>query len=131
MRSRPLLKNCHVIVLLAGFLCLCACGLDLFGANFKEIAGGYRLKRVKGSQQFAFCLPRENGGAIIDEIGWHNPVILFRASGSQYWDRINTAHAEHIRISEAERKSDPVLGSIQIEPAEAAWNRLTPHKRLW
>jgi hypothetical protein len=58
-------------------------------------------------------------------------VILFRAAGSQYWDRINTAHAQHVRISDTERKSDPVLVSIRIEPAEAAWNRLTPRKRLW
>src|SRR3982074_3583397 len=100
-------------------------------ANFKEIAGGYRLKRVKEPPQFVFCLPRQDGGAIIDEIGWHKPVILFPTSGSQYWDLIDTAHASHTRISDTERKSDPVLRSIQIEPAEAAWNRLQPRKRLW
>jgi hypothetical protein len=131
MRFLQLFRNGYVIAFLAGLFCLCACDLDLFDSNFKEIAGGYRLKRVKGSQQFVFCLPRENGGAIIDEIGWRNPVILFRASGSQYWDRINTGHAQHIRISDADRKSEAALASIQIEPAEAAWNRLTPHKRLW
>jgi hypothetical protein len=128
MRAQ-LFKSAYVIALLTGLLCLCAC--DLFDGNFKEVAGGYRLKQVKGTQQFVFCLPRENGGEIIDEIGWHNPVILFRAAGSQYWDRINTAHAQHVRISDTERKSDPVLASIQIEPAEAAWNRLMPRKRLW
>ena len=130
MRVRLLLKKCYVTTPLAGFLCLCACGLDLFGANFKEIAGSYRLKRINGPQ-FVFCLPRQDGGAIIDEIGWRRPFILFRDSGSQYWDLIDTAHAQHTRISDAERKSDPVLNSIQIEPAEAAWNRLQPHKRLW
>ena len=62
MRFLQLFRNGYVIALLAGLFCLCACDLDLFDSNFKEIAGGYRLKRVKGSQQFVFCLPRENGG---------------------------------------------------------------------
>ena len=124
MRARQSFKFCAVIAVL-----FCVFGCD--SADFKEIAGGYRLKRVKDPPQFVFCLPRQEGGAIIDEIGWHKPIILFRTSGSQYWDLIDTAHASHTRISDTERKSDPVLRSIQIEPAEAAWNRLQPHKRLW
>ena len=124
MPARQFFTFCAVI---AALFCFFSCD----SANFKEIAGGYRLKRVKEPPQFVFCLPRQDGGAIIDEIGWHKPVILFRTSGSQYWDLIDTAHASHTRISDTERKSDPVLRSIQIEPAEAAWNRLQPYKRLW
>jgi hypothetical protein len=124
MRVSQFLKLCAVIAAL-----FCFFGCD--SAEFREIAGGYRLKRIKDPAQFVFCLPRQDGGAIIDEIGWHKPVILFRTSGSQYWDLIDTAHASHTRISDRERKSDAVLSSIQIEPAEAAWNRLTPRQRLW
>jgi hypothetical protein len=128
MRACTAFRNAGVITILAALFCLCGC--DLFGPNFREIAGSYRLKRVTGPQ-FVFCLPRQDGGAIIDEIGWHKPIIIFRASGSQYWDLIDTAHAQHTRISDVERKTDLVLGTIQIDPAEAAWNRLTPRKRLW
>jgi hypothetical protein len=124
MPARQFFKFCAVIAALFFFF-----GCD--SAEFKEIAGGYRLKRIKDPPQFVFCLPRQDGGAIIDEIGWHKPVILFRTAGSQYWDLIDTAHASHTRISDGERKSDPALASIQIEPAEAAWNRLQPYKRLW
>ena len=124
MPARQFFKFCAVVAVFFFFS-----GCD--SADFREIAGGYRLKRVKNPPQFVFCLPRQDGGAIIDEIGWHKPVILFRTSGSQYWDLIDTAHASHARVSDAERKSDAVLRSIQIEPAEAAWNRLQPRKRLW
>ena len=110
-------------------MCLCSCDLDLLGVDLKEIAGGYRLKRADG--QFALLVPRAIGGPIIDEIGWREPIILFRASGSEYWDVVNTARAEHSRMSDAQRKSDPLYQSIQIEPAETAWNHLDRHKRLW
>jgi hypothetical protein len=68
---------------------------------------------------------------IIDEIGWREPIIVARASGSEYWDVINTARAQHIRVSDQQRKSDPVYQSIQIEPAQMAWRELDPRKRLW
>jgi hypothetical protein len=97
----------------------------------EAIAGGYRLKRIDNSSQFAFLTPHDTGGLIIDEIGWHKPFILARASGSEYWDAINTAHAQHIRISDVQRRSDPDYRSIPTETAEIAWNRLKQHKRMW
>lgn len=128
MRVRCFFNNGNFVALWAALFCLCSC--DFLGRNFKEIASGYRLKQVDGPQ-FAFCLPHQDGGAIIDEIGWREPIILYRTSGSEYWHLIDTAHARHTRISDAGRKSDPKLESIQIESAEAAWNRLTSGKRLW
>ena len=116
---------------MALFLCLCSCDANLFGSDSKEIAQGYRLKRIGNLGQFAFLAPYDTGGLIIDEIGWRKPFILARASGSQYWDRINTDRAEHIRISNAQRRSDPDLRSIPIESADIAWNHLKRHKRMW
>ena len=110
---------------------LCSCDGNLLGRESKELAGGYRLKRADNPNQFVLTIPNENGGLIIDEIGWHEPLIIARASGSQYWDVINTAHAQHTRVSDLERKSDPVYQSIQIRSAETAWKDLTWHKRLW
>ena len=131
MWSDNLLHNFWRVAFLALFACLCSCEGDPFDRASKEIAHGYRLKRIGNPSQFAFLAPYDTGGLIIDEIGWRKPFILARASGSQYWDRINTDHAEHIRISDAQRRSDPDLRSIPIESADVAWNHLKRHKRMW
>jgi hypothetical protein len=111
--------------------CLCSCNTSFFNSDSKELAGGYRLKRIGNSNQFALIIPNQNGGLIIDEIGWDKPFILARSSGSNYWEAINTAHAHRISISDVERKTDPAYQSIQIESAETAWTKLNSHKRLW
>ena len=118
------------IAFLALLVCLCSCE-DPFDSDSREIAHGYRLKRSGNPSQFAFLAPYDTGGLIIDEIGWRKPFILARASGSEYWDRIDTDHAEHIRISDAQRTSNPNYQSIRIEAADIAWNQLKPHKRIW
>lgn len=123
--------NVWRIALLALFVCLCSCKDYLFDPDSKQIAHGYRLKRIGNPSEFALLAPYDSGGLIIDEIGWRKPFILARASGSQYWDRINTDRAEHIRISDAQRRGDPDLRSIPIESADIGWNRLKPHKRMW
>ena len=89
------------------------------------------MKRVGDPNQFALTIPNESGGLIIDEIGWRKPFIIARASGSNYWEAINTARAQRISISDLERKSDSVYQSIPIQPAEIAWTKLDPHKRVW
>jgi hypothetical protein len=112
-------------------VCLCSCEANLFGPESREIGGGYRLKRADNHNQFALIVPNESGGLIIDEIGWLEPFIAARASGSQYWEVINTAHAQRIRTSDVQRKSDPIYQSIQIKSAQAAWKDLNRYKRLW
>ena len=119
------------IVFLTFGVWLCSCDSNLFGPESREIAGGYRLKRVNNPNQFALTIPHEEGGLIIDEIGWQEPLILARAFGSQYWDVINTARAQHIRVSDLQRKSDPISQSIQIKSVEIAWEELKGRKRLW
>jgi hypothetical protein len=119
------------IASLTALICLCSCDGDFFGAASRELAGGYRLKRSNNPNRFTLVTPHDRGGLLIDEIGWHAPVILARASGSQYWDAIDTAHAQHLRISDMQRKSDPVYQSIQIHDAETAWAGLKSHERLW
>jgi hypothetical protein len=126
-----LLRNLYPAVFLAAFVCLCSCEANLFGPESREIAGGYRLKRVDNNNGFALIIPNESGGLIIDEIGWREPFIAARASGSQYWEVINTAHAQHIRVSDLQRKSDPIYQSIQIKSAKIAWKDLNRSKRLW
>jgi len=126
-----LLLNLCRIAFLTVFISLCSCEANLFGPESREIAGGYRLKRADTPNQFVLTIPNENGGLIIDEIGWRKPLIVARASGSQYWDVIDTAHAQHIRVSDLQRKSDPVYQSIQIKSAETAWQDLSGHTRLW
>ena len=116
-------------ILLMALVSLCSC--DLLSSDAREIGGGYRLKRDRKTNQFALLTPHESGGLIIDEIGWHAPIIMARATGSQYWDAINTAHAEHTRIRDAARTADPLYQDIPIEEAEKAWNGLNKRGRLW
>src|ERR1035441_475888 len=99
MWSRDLFQDFCRIAFLVVFVCLCSCD-NLFGPDLREIAGGYRLKRASNPDQFALTVPYESGGLIIDEIGWREPIIVARASGSEYWDVINTARAQHIRSEE-------------------------------
>ena len=131
MWSNNLFHTFLRVAFLALLVCLCSCEGDPFDRNSKEIAHGYRLKRSGDPSQFALLAPYDTGGIIIDEIGWRKPFIIARASGSQYWDRIDTDHAEHIRISDTERRSNPQYRTIPIENADIAWNHLKPHKRLW
>ena len=97
----------------------------------REIAGGYRLKRVSGSNAFALIITHESGGMIVDEIGWRNPIIIARGSGSQYWEVINTAHAEHTRVSDETRKSNQEYSSVEVSPSDKAWNQLKPDSKIW
>jgi hypothetical protein len=126
-----LFSNLSPVAFLTVFVCLCSCEANLFGPESREIAGGYRLKRADNHNRFALAIPNENGGLIIDEIGWREPFIAARASGSQYWEVINTAHAQRIRVSDVQRKSDPIYQSIQIKSAERGWKDLNRYKRLW
>lgn len=129
--NRRLFQNLCVGASLTVLVSLGSCDPNLLGRESKELAGGYCLKRADNPNQFVLTIPNENGGLIIDEIGWREPLIVARASGSQYWDVINTAHAQHTRVSDLQRTSDPIYQSIQIKSAETAWKDLTRHKRLW
>lgn len=131
MCSDNLFDNFWRVALLALLVSFCSCEDYLFDPDSKQIAQGYRLKRIGNPSEFALLVPYDTGGLIIDEIGWRKPFILARASGSQYWDRINTDRAEHIRISDAQHMSDSDLQSIPIETAEIAWNHLKRHERIW
>jgi hypothetical protein len=122
---------CPRISFVTIFVVLCSCDSKLFGPDSKELAGGYGLKRVDDSNQLALTIPNRNGGIIIDEIGWREPFIIARASGSDNWEAINTEHAQRISISDRERKSDPAYRPIQTEAVESAWRKLNRHKRLW
>jgi hypothetical protein len=129
--SRYLLRTLYPVALVTVLVSFCSCNSNFFDRESKEIAGGYRLKRADNPNQFVLTTPNESGGLIIDEIGWHKPLIIARASGSQYWDVIDTARTQHIRVSDSQLKSDPIYQSIQIKPAETAWKDLNRRKRLW
>ena len=131
MSSSQLFCKFQRLAFVALFVCLCSCGSSLFSPDTRQIAGGYRLKRAGDPSQFSLITPNETGGLIIDEIGWRKPIIIARASGSEYWDVINTERAQHIRVSEMQRKADSVYQSIEITPVDIAWAELRPNKRQW
>jgi hypothetical protein len=70
MWSDNLFHNFWRVAFLALLVCLCSCEGDPFDSDSKEIAHGYRLKRIGNPSQFAFLAPYDTGGLIIDEIGW-------------------------------------------------------------
>ena len=108
LRMANLVYNPRLAVV-ALLLSLCSCDSQLFGFDSRDIGGGYRLKRSGIPSHFALITPHENGGLIIDEIGWNAPVIVARGAGSSYWDAIDTAHAQHTRISDAAKKIGSTL----------------------
>jgi hypothetical protein len=131
MRNNDLLRACCRLAALTASLWLCGCDSNFFGPELKEIAAGYQLKKSKGSNEFALTIPYQSGGLIIDEIGWRKPFIIARGSGSQYWDVINTARAQHTRISDLDLKSDATYRSIETKAPEVAWSDLSRHNPVW
>ena len=131
MRRGDLFHDFCRLPLLAVFVFLCSCDAKFLGPESRELAGGYGLKRVNDSNQLALRIPNRNGGVIIDEIGWREPFIIARASGSDNWEAINTVHAQRISITDRQRRSDLAYRSIQTEAVETAWTKLKRHDRLW
>jgi hypothetical protein len=129
-RSKNVFNTFCRLAIFVALICFCACDA-LVGPESRELAGGYRMKRVRHSSDFALIIPHESGGLIIDEIGWRKPLIIARATGSKYWDVINTARAEHTRISDQTLQSDALYQSIEVVAAEKAWNNLNRRKRIW
>ena len=119
----------RLIIVAAVFGC-CSCE-RLEDLESRELAGGYRLKRVRGSNGFALIIPHETGGQIVDEIGWRKPLIIARESGSRYWEVIDTARAAHTRMSDDSLKADSTYQTIEVVPAEKAWSELKPGSRIW
>lgn len=71
IRSRKL-QDLGPIAFLTVVVWLCSCDANLFGPESRAIAGGYRLKRANNPNEFALIIPNEDGGLIIDEIGWRD-----------------------------------------------------------
>jgi hypothetical protein len=131
MRRGDLFQNFWRVGLLALFAVFSSCDANFFGPDSRQLAGGYGLKRVDDSKEIALTIPNKRGGIVIDEIGWREPFIIARASGSDYWEAMNTARAERISVSDRERKTNPNYQTIQTEPVETAWTKLNRRKRLW
>ena len=83
MWSNNLFRTFWHVAFVAMLVCLCSCDDYLFGSDSKQIAHGYRLKRIGNPSQYALLAPYDTGGLIVDEIGWHKPFILARAGGSE------------------------------------------------
>ena len=130
MKNETAYQNLFRLMILAALFTCCSCE-RLAGPESRELAGGYRLKRVRGSNAFALIVPNESGGQIVDEIGWRKPLIIARGSGSQYWEVIDTARAAHSRMRDDLLKGDSTYQSIEVVPVEKAWAMLKPDSRIW
>lgn len=130
MESKTVFPNLFRLVSLIVLFTASSCE-RLAGPESRELAGGYRLKRVRGSNDFALIIPNETGGQIVDEIGWRKPLIIARGSGSRYWEVINTARAQHTRMSDESLKADSTYQSIEVVPADKAWATLKPGSKIW
>ena len=131
MRSDNQFHNFRRVVFLAGLVCFCSCEGDPFDSNSKQIAHGYRLKRIGDSSQFAFLAPYDTGGLIIDEVGWRKPFILAGLLDLNTGTELILIVPNTFRITDAERRSDSRYRSIPIESAAIAWSHLERRKRIW
>jgi len=110
--------------------CVVACDVDVFGLDWKRLGGGYSLVLDgEADDTCAIIAPHENGGPIVTEIGWRQPLILSRYKGD--WDLLDTSTGKGTKISEVQRSSDPAYRDIQVYAARTAWSRLKRHKSLW
>ena len=130
MNYKTMSPNPLRLMVVAALFSCCSCE-RLSAPESRELAGGYRLKRVRGSNDFALIIPHESGGQIVDEIGWRKPLIIARGNGSEYWEVINTARATHTRIRDDSLKADSTYQSIEVLPAEKAWEMLKPDSGVW
>ena len=117
------------LVALAAIICLAGCDVDLFRLDWKRLAGGYSLVLAEQDDACAIIAPHENGGPIVTEIGWRQPLVLSRSKNN--WDVLDTTTGKHAKISEEQRESDLAYKDIPIYPARTAWARLKRYKSLW
>src|SRR4051794_20026778 len=122
---------CLQLALATVAVSLCSCDFKLFNSDTREIASGYRLKRSTSPNVFSLTIPYQTGGLIVDEIGWSKPFIVARGSGSEYWDVINTARAQHTRVSDRDLRADLTFQTIEAKKPDIAWNDLGGQKPIW
>jgi hypothetical protein len=112
-------------------LALASCDVDLFGLDAKHIAGPYNLTLTDVPDHCAVELKHDFITSNLEVIGWRKPVILCKAYESNTWDVIDTTAGTQSRISEAERRANPLYSAIDVRPAIDAWKSLKRHKRVW
>jgi hypothetical protein len=120
-----------VITVIATLLCLTACDVDLFGLDRKRLGGGYSLVLTETDNACALVAPHQNGGPVVVEVGWLNPLILTRGDGFKSWDVIDTTTQKETKISDQQRTTDPAYKDIPIDRARDAWKRLKRRQSLW
>ena len=120
-----------VIAVIATLLCLTACDVDLFGLDRKKLGGGYSLVLTETDNACALVAPHKNGGPVVVEVGWLNPLILTRGDGFKSWDVIDTTTQKETKISNEQRTTDQAYKDIPIYHARDAWKRLKRHQSLW
>jgi hypothetical protein len=74
-------------------------------------------------------LPREQGGSVIDEIGWRKPLIIVRYRDK--WDVYDTTTNKQISIADSERKQNPRFCDIPSFAPAQAWKRLWHYHHQW
>ena len=119
------------VAVIATLLYLTGCDVDLFGLDSKRLGGGYSLELTETDDACALVAPHQNGGPVVIEVGWLNPLILTRADGFKTWDVIDTTTQKKTKISDEQRTTDPVYRDIPVYRAREAWKRLNRHRSLW
>jgi hypothetical protein len=119
----------RALLALATITCFVGCDVDLFGLDWKRLAGGYSLVLAEQDDACAIVAPHESGGSAVTEIGWRQPLIVARNQDN--WDVLDTSTGKHTKISEEQRRNDPTYRDIRIYRARTAWARLKRYKSLW
>jgi hypothetical protein len=121
MQTRAVFYRAAVVLVA---VLLSSCDLDPFGFTQRSITREYYMMQTDDPDVYALASRSENGGPVISEIGWREPLIIARSSGDARWQVVDTKTKQHDWVSDQARGDDPNLRQIQIYSAGDAWKQL-------
>jgi len=132
MRRARLWLSAFVLATLA--VILAGCDVDVFGLDARPIVGDYKLLVWEGGKYSLIRDTRDGCGVLggtIRRIGWNDRVILAEqetcdGEGARSgWMVVNVkTHAIEGPLEPGSIRARPELASLEVTPAETAWNRL-------
>lgn len=103
---------------------LASCEQDPLGLRERTITREYYLARGNNPNEYALAARVDDGGELIAQVGWHEPLILARLERTGEWEVIDTTTDLRRWVSDAARVADPKLRAIRTVRAGDAWRQL-------
>jgi len=91
--------------------------------DFVAVKEGLMVRHMR-----CYC-HREDGGTVIDEVGWSEPLVIVRYGTK--WDVYDTTTNKQISICDSERKENPKFRDIPSFVPALAWKKLWHYRNQW